>query len=77
MNFLWKDKTPPQLKYLLSYALPLPPQPGKGKDMSPHGLGTSGMYSDGDIGSSDSLSIAGLAQKPQEFNRANKKKLVE
>lgn len=37
------------------------------------GLSSSGIYSDGDIGSSDSLSLAGLGQK-SEIDRRTKKK---
>lgn len=40
---------------------------------SPGGLSSSGIYSDGDIGSSDSLSLAGLGQK-SDYDRRNKKK---
>lgn len=41
---------------------------------SPGGLSSSGIYSDGDIGSSDSLSLAGLGQK-SDYDRRNKKNL--
>ncbi|XP_066966850.1 liprin-alpha-1-like isoform X5 [Macrobrachium rosenbergii] len=41
---------------------------------SPGGLSSSGIYSDGDIGSSDSLSLAGLGQK-SDYDRRTKKNL--
>ncbi|XP_042238314.1 liprin-alpha-4-like isoform X5 [Homarus americanus] len=50
---------------------------GKMKDALQHpgsGLSSSGIYSDGDIGSSDSLSLAGLGQK-SEIDRRTKKNL--